>query len=80
MFKVTKGLAPVNFSNVFNTRNKLNYNLRHVSHFDVPIVNIVYNGTESIYGVQSLGYVPQKDKRDESNQRPNKKWKPENCT
>ena len=39
MFKVTKGLAQDIFSKVFNTRNKLNYNLRHTSHFDVPLLN-----------------------------------------
>ena len=48
MFKVTKVLALDIFSNVFNTRNKLNYNLCHASHFDVLLVNSVYNGTESI--------------------------------
>ena len=47
MFKKTKGFALDIFSNAFITRNKLNYNMYHASHFDVPLVNPVYNGTES---------------------------------
>ena len=45
MFKVTKDLVPDIFPSVFNTRNKLHYNLRHASRFDMPLVNI---GTEII--------------------------------
>ena len=41
-------LAPVIFVSVFGTRNKLNYNLHHVSQSDVPLINSIYNGTESI--------------------------------
>lgn len=40
--------AVVIFVSVFDTRNKLNYNLHHVSHSDVPLINSVYIGTESI--------------------------------
>ena len=48
MFKVSKDLAPDIFLTAFSTRNKLNYNLCHASHFDVPLVYAVYNGTKSI--------------------------------
>lgn len=48
MFKVTKGLALDIFSIVFNTRKKLNYNLCHASHFEVPQASSVYKGTEGI--------------------------------
>ena len=48
MFQVIKGLAPDIFWNAFNTRNKLKYYMRHASHFDVPLVKSIYNGTESI--------------------------------
>ena len=39
MFTITKDLVPDTSSSVFNTRYKPNYNLLHVSHFDVPLVN-----------------------------------------
>ena len=39
MFKITKGLVSLIFLNDFNKRNKLDYNLRHASHFNVPLVN-----------------------------------------
>lgn len=42
MLKVTKSLAQDIFSNVFNIRNRLNYNLLHASHVDVPQVSSVY--------------------------------------
>lgn len=32
----------------FNTTNKPNYNLCHVSYFDVPLANSVYNKSKSI--------------------------------
>ena len=48
IFKVTKGLTPDIFSNVFNARKELNYNLLYASNFVVPLLNSVYNGTESI--------------------------------
>ena len=39
MFTITKDLVLDTSSSVFNTRYKPNYNLLHVSHFDVPLVN-----------------------------------------
>ena len=48
MFQVTKDLVPDIFPSVFNSRNKLHYNLRHASRFDMPLVNSVYIGTEII--------------------------------
>ena len=59
MFQVTKGLVQDNFKNVFNTRNKLNYNVRHASKFDVPQLNSVYKGNEPAYAIQNFWSVPQ---------------------
>ena len=53
MFNLTKIFTPDIFSNAFTAINKLNYNLRHVWHFDVPLVNYGYNGTESILSMES---------------------------
>ena len=51
--------SPIHLLKVFNTRNKLNYNLRHASYFGVPLINFIYNGTESIliFGIQNLEYT-----------------------
>ena len=48
MYKTTKGLSPKVFTNTFTPSNKLNYNLHHITCFKLPLVNSVYNGTESI--------------------------------
>ena len=66
MLIVTKGLAPDTFRVFFNTRNKLNYNMCHALHFDVPLVNYIYNGTESISGTQTLECTTQWDKGNEN--------------
>ena len=47
MYKVTKGLSPKVFTNTFTPRNQTSYNLRHITCFKIPLVNSVYNGTES---------------------------------
>ena len=38
MFKITKDLVPDTFPRVFDIRYEPNYNLRLVSHFDVPLL------------------------------------------
>ena len=43
-----KGLSPKVFTNIFTPRNQPNYNLRHITCFKMPLVNFVYNETESI--------------------------------
>ena len=43
MHKVKKGLSPNVFANTFTSRNQLNYNLRHITCFKVPLVYSVYN-------------------------------------
>ena len=69
MFKVLKRLTSDIFLGVFNTRNKANCNLCQVSsHFDVPLINSVYNGTEIIpfFETQNLRYITQLDKREKN--------------
>ena len=47
MFKVYNNIAPPIFTEIFDKRNP-NYQLRHTSHFSIPPVKSVYNGTESL--------------------------------
>ena len=47
MFKVYNNIAPPIFTEIFDKRNP-NYQLRHTSHFSIPPVRSVYNGTESL--------------------------------
>ena len=84
MFKVSKGICPINFSNIFNTRPTLNYNLRQVPEFRTPQVNSVYNGTESIsfLGPKIWDMVPQSLKEKESVREFKteiKTWLPDDC-
>ena len=45
MFKVYNNITPPIFTGIFNKRNP-NYHQRHTSHFSIPPVRSVYNGTE----------------------------------
>ena len=47
MFKVYNNIAPPIFTEIFNKGNP-NYQLRHTSHFSIPAVRSVCNGTESL--------------------------------
>ena len=47
MFKVYNNIAPPIFREIFDKRNP-NYQLRHTSHFSIPTVRSVNNGTESL--------------------------------
>ena len=48
MFKVTNGLSPEIFSNLFEKKDHTIYNFRNNSRFDIPKVNTVLSGSESI--------------------------------
>ena len=47
MLKVYNNIVPPIFTAIFNKQNT-NYQLRHTSHFSVPPIRGVYNGTESL--------------------------------
>ena len=47
IFKVYNNIAPPIFTEIFNKRNP-NDQLRHTSHFSIPPVRSLYNGTESL--------------------------------
>ena len=63
MFKVTKGIVLDIFTNIFNTRSNMNYNLRYFSDFKIPSVNSVYNGMETFSGPKSMGHNTLRNKR-----------------
>ena len=48
MFKVYNNIAPPIFTEIYNKRNP-NYQLCYTSHFSIPPVRNVYNGTEKAY-------------------------------
>ena len=83
MFKVYNNIAPPIFTEIFNERNS-NYQLRHTSHFSVPLVKSVYNGTDSLSFSGSMIWhiVPKelKEAKTISSFKPGiKKWWPQNC-
>ena len=84
MFKVSKGLCPSVFSNIFKPRPVISYNLRHNSDFVIPLVNSVLNGTESIsvLGPKIWNMIPQSMKEKttvEEFKSVIKRWQPANC-
>ena len=66
IFKVYSNIAPPLFTEIFNKRNP-NYQLRHTSHFSIPPVRSVYNGTESLsfLGPKIWDIVPTELKKSE---------------
>ena len=68
MYKEIKRLSPKVFTNTFTPRNQPNYNLRHITCFKMPLVNSVYNGTESIVflGPKIWELIPEEVKQKES--------------
>ena len=48
MYKVMNGISPEIMNEIFRIREKNVYNFRHQNIFKRPIVNLVYNGTESL--------------------------------
>ena len=47
MYKVSKGIAPKIFADIFNCKSRENYDLRYQSEFSRPRVKSVFNGTET---------------------------------
>ena len=68
MYKVTKELFPKVFAKTFMPRNQPIYNLLHITCFKMPLVNSVYNGSESIgfLGPKVWELVPEEVKQKES--------------
>ena len=68
MYNLTKRLYAKIFTNTFTPRNQPNYNLRHITCFKIPLVNSVYNGTESIafLGPKIWELIPEEVKQKES--------------
>ena len=64
-----KGLSLKVFANTFTSRNQLNYKLHHIICLDMPLVNSVYNGTESttFLGPKVWELVPEVMKQIETN-------------
>ena len=84
MSNVTKVWPQTFFSSIFNTRNKLNYNLRHASYFHVPLVTSVYNGTKIISFLRrKIWYILPNEMKEmrkvEAFKSAIRKWKPGNC-
>ena len=83
MFKVYNNIAPPIFTEIFDKRNP-NYQLRHTSHFSIPPVRSVYNGTESLsfLGPKIWDIVPTELKKVKSLNAFKygiKNWWPQNC-
>ena len=81
MFRFYNGLL---MNNIFKLRVKNSCNLRQVSEFSRPMVEIVYHGTESISyeGPKIWNILPEKLKNIENLEHFKKKiktWKPANC-
>ena len=84
MFKVYNNIAPPIFTEIFDKRNP-NYQLRHTSHFSIPPVRSVYNGTESLslLGPKTWDIVPTEFKKVKSLNAFKyviKNWWPQNCS
>ena len=47
MFKVSRGLSPEIANKLFQFRERIQYELRQRSHFQIPLVHSVFSGTES---------------------------------
>ena len=48
MQKASQGLPPPIITVLFEKKNEHQYNLRHISQFTIPALNLVYRGTESV--------------------------------
>ena len=64
MFQVKNEISPEIICDMFGQIINNHYNLRHINHFETPLVRTVYNGTESISYVKRkiLSIVPEKYK------------------
>ena len=68
MYKVSKGMAPKIFADIFSCNSRANYDLRYQSEFSRPLVKSVFNGTETIsnLGPTIWDLVPLEMKQKES--------------
>ena len=85
MFKVTNGLSPEIFSNLFEKKDHTIYNFRNNSRFDIPKVNTVRSGSESIsvLGPKTWNSLPKELKEITSLdafKSSIKRWRPTNCS
>ena len=48
MYKVSKGIAPKIFVDIFSCNSRANYDLRYQPEFSKPLVKSVFNRTETI--------------------------------
>ena len=48
MFKVKNEMSPEIIYDIFTQRINNHYDLRHINHFETPLVRTVYTGTESV--------------------------------
>ena len=63
MFKVTKGITQDIFANIFNTRNKMNYNLSNFLDFTITVRKVFKYGVFSgpyflVFGLNTGKYGP----------------------
>ena len=85
MFKVSNGLSPVLMNDIFKLRGEETYNLTKISPFYKPVVNSVYNGTESLsFFGPIIWHLVSNELKDIGNLAPFKKkkikkWSPEKC-
>ena len=84
IYKVSKGIAPKIFADIFSCNSRANYNLRYESEFSRPLVKSVLNGTEtmSYLGPRIWDLVPLEMKQKESLtafKKAIKTWNPYNC-
>ena len=84
MYKVSKGIAPKIFADIFSCNSRANYDLRYQSEFSRPLVKSVFNGTETIsnLGPTIWDLVPLEMKQKESLtafKKAIKTWNPHNC-
>ena len=80
--KVTNGGSPEIMKEIFRIGEENGYNLRHQNTFKRPIVNSVYNGTETVLGPKIWEVILSKIKELVSLngfKKAIKKWKPVNC-
>ena len=76
------GGPPEIMKEIFTIREENGYNLRHQNTFKRPIVNSVYNGTETVLGPKIWELIPTKIKELVSLngfKKAIKKWKRVNC-
>ena len=84
MYKVSKGIAPKIFADIFSSNSHVNCSLCYQSEFSRPLVKIVFDGTEAIscLGPRLWDLVSLEMKQKESFtafKKAIKTWNPRNC-